>query len=93
MGHQVRTIAYIFAVSLFVLVAMHRATAGTEECQDAIDSFHSSRSDVFDALKAYASCVSSSDGTDDCSNERSTLSGDQDDFESAVSAYQGDCGN
>jgi len=93
MGHQVRTIAYIIAVLLFVVVAMNRATAGTEECQDAIDSFHSSRGDVFDSLKKYASCVSDSDGSDDCSTEFQNLSNDQDDFESAVSSYQSDCGN
>ena len=93
MGHQVRTITSIIAVSLFVLVAVNRATAGTEECQDAIDSFHSSRGDIFDSLKKYASCVSDSDGTDDCDTEFHNLSNDQDDFEDAVSDYQSDCGN
>lgn len=90
--HQIRTTTFVLAVALFPLVAMHRATAGAEECQDAINSIHSARSDIFDALKAYASCVSDSDGTDDCSAEFSHLSSVQDDLESAVSDYHNNCG-
>lgn len=90
--HHIRTTAFIAGAALFALVAMHSATAGTEECQDAINSYNSSRSDVFGALKAYERCVSDSDGTDDCSTEFRNLSSAQDDFESAVSDYQSNCG-
>jgi hypothetical protein len=90
--HRLRTTAFLVAIAVFALVAMHRTTAGTEECQDAIDSYNSARSDVFDALKAYASCVSGSDGQDDCGTEFSNLSNAQDDFDSAVSDYEGNCG-
>jgi hypothetical protein len=47
------------------------------------------KSDVFDA-KTYASCVRDSDGHDDCSSECSSSQSEQDDFESAVSDYEGD---
>lgn len=33
--HQIRTTTFMVGASLFELVAMHRATAGTEDCQDA----------------------------------------------------------
>jgi hypothetical protein len=37
--------------------------------------------------------VSESKGRDDCATEFSTLHSAQDDFESAVADYQGDCSN
>jgi hypothetical protein len=66
--------------------------ADPEECQEAIAEYRSAKSDVVDALKTYATCVSDSDGKDDCSSEFSTLSSAQDDFESAISNYESSCG-
>jgi hypothetical protein len=67
------------------------AVADPEACQDAIDQFKSARSDVGSDLTNYASCMSGSDGHDDCSSEFSTLQSAQSDFESAVSSYESDC--
>jgi hypothetical protein len=61
--------------------------ADPESCRTALE-----KSDVFDAIKTYASCVKDSDGHDGCSSEFSSLQSEQDDFESAVSDYEGDCG-
>lgn len=66
--------------------------ADVEDCRDAISSFKSARSDIAGALQAYVACVSSSNGHDDCSSEFDTLRSAQDDFESAVSNYDSNCG-
>jgi hypothetical protein len=66
--------------------------ADPEECQEAIREYNSAKSDVVDALKIYAACVSDSDGNDDCSSEFSTLRAAQDDFESAISDHESSCG-
>jgi hypothetical protein len=65
--------------------------ADPESCQGALDQYRSARSNVFDALKTFASCVKDSDGHDDCSSEFSSLQSEQDDFESAVSDYGSEC--
>jgi hypothetical protein len=67
------------------------ATADPEGCQSAIDQFKSARSDVSSDLGMYASCVSGSNGHDDCSSEFSSLQSAHDDFESAVSEYESEC--
>jgi hypothetical protein len=43
------------------------AIADPEGCRSAVDQFKSAQSDVSGDLSAYASCVSGSDGHDDCS--------------------------
>ena len=58
----------------------------------SLSQYNSPKSDVTDALKLYAACVSDSDGHDDCSSEFSSLRSAQDDFESAVSEYESNCG-
>ena len=65
--------------------------ADVEDCRDAISAFKSARSGIAGALQAYVACVTGSDGDDDCSVEFGALSSAQDDFESAVSNYEGDC--
>jgi hypothetical protein len=79
----------VMAVSV---VATIETRANPEECRDAISQYNSAKSDIADALKRYASCVSDSDGHDDCSSEFSSLRSAQDDFESAVSDYESNCG-
>ena len=66
--------------------------ADSESCRTALDRYRPAKIDVFDAIKTCASCVKDSDGHDDCSSEFSRLQSEQDDFESAVSDYEGDCG-
>jgi hypothetical protein len=65
--------------------------AGPEECQEAVEKYRSAASDVKEALRTYARCLSDTDGHDDCSTEFTRLRSAQDDFESAVSDYESDC--
>jgi len=67
------------------------ATADLDSCRDAADQYSSAKSDVSGDISSYASCVSSSDGHDDCSSDFSTLQSAQSDFESAVSDYESEC--
>jgi hypothetical protein len=85
-----KRVCYLLALA-FVLLSSPSAFANPEECQDAIDKYKSAVSDLSDGLRAYTTCVSDSRGHDDCSSEFSRLRSDQDDFESAVSAYGSDC--
>jgi len=83
---------YGIALSLVsCLLLMTKATADPQACRDAVDQFTSARGDVASALRLYASCVSGSDGHDDCSTEFESLRSSQDDFESAVSGYASEC--
>ena len=80
------------AVALtIVLLAGVSATADPEACRGAIRTFKSARSSVGDYLRRYASCVSQSNGHDDCSREFSGLRSAQDNFELAVSDFDRDC--
>lgn len=82
-----RVMILLFVFGLLVVPAK----AGVDECREAISTFRSARSEVADALRAYASCISNSDGHDDCSSEFSALHSAQDDFESATSSYESEC--
>jgi hypothetical protein len=79
------------ALSASLILFASSAGADPEACQDAIDQFKSARSDMASDLITYASCVSDSDGHDDCSSEFSTVQSAQSDFESAVSSYGDEC--
>ncbi len=79
------------AVVLALALIGVSATADPDGCRSAVDQFKSARSDVADGIRSYASCVSSSDGHDDCSLEFSTIQSAQSDFESAVSEYESEC--
>lgn len=74
-----------------VLLAGVSATADPEACRGAVRIFKSARGSVGDYLRRYASCVSQSNGHDDCSREFSGLRSAQDNFESAVSDFDRDC--
>jgi hypothetical protein len=70
---------------------MSVAAADPEACQEALNQLRSARSELADALRRYVSCLNSSEGHDDCSSEFGSLRSAQDDFESAVSYYEGEC--
>jgi hypothetical protein len=73
-------------VAVALLFAFTVATsADLEECREALNQLQSTKSDLADALRSYASCLQDTDGHDDCSSEFSTLKSAKDDFESAVS--------
>jgi len=85
-------IKVIGAVALgIVLLTGVPATADTEACRGATYVFKSARERVGDYLRRYASCVSRSNGHNDCSSEFSRLRSAQDDFELAVSNYDREC--
>jgi hypothetical protein len=67
------------------------AIADPDSCREAVDQYKTAKSDVSDAIRRYASCISSSDGHDDCSIEFASLQSAQDDLESAVSEYESEC--
>jgi hypothetical protein len=81
----------VFLGVLLTLTLVSAVRADPEECREAINQYNTAKSDVSDALRAYANCVSDSQGHDDCSSEFSTLQSAHSDFESAVSAYESDC--
>jgi hypothetical protein len=60
-------------VLTLTLVFDEAAITIPDSCREAIDQYQSAKSDVSDALRAYATCVSDSKGRDDCSSEFSTL--------------------
>lgn len=80
----VRKYSPFVAAFAFVLTICASATADPEGCHEAVDQFKSARSEVADGIRAFASCISSSDGHDDCSSEFSRLRSAEDDFESAM---------
>jgi hypothetical protein len=65
--------------------------AGAEECNDAIEQYNSTLSDIEYALRRYSRCVSGSQGQDDCYSEFRRLKSAQDDFEAAVSDHGSEC--
>jgi len=67
------------------------ALADPAECQDAIAAYNSAIADVSTALRRYTTCLSDSQGHDDCSTQFRRLRSAQSDFESAVSNYGVEC--
>jgi hypothetical protein len=67
------------------------SVASPSACQDAVAQYNSAISDISSALRRYMSCVSSSNGHDDCSSEFRRLKSAQSDFEDAVSKYGLEC--
>ena len=58
----VRKYSPFVAAFAFVLTICASATADPEGCREAVDQFKSARSEVADGIRAFASCISSSDG-------------------------------
>ena len=81
----------VLTACALIAASIATARAGVSECQEAIQQFNSAKSDVAEALRSYAQCLSGSDGHDDCSSEFFSLQSAQDDFESAVSEYESNC--
>jgi hypothetical protein len=67
------------------------ASADSESCRGASYVFKSAKNNVGDYLRRYASCVSRSNGHDDCSRDFAQLRSAQDDFELTVSGYNREC--
>jgi hypothetical protein len=79
------------AIGAIVSVAIPTASAEPDECRYAVSRYNSVLSDISSSLRRYANCVSESQGRDDCGSEFRHLRSAQDDFESAVSHFRGDC--
>ncbi len=88
---MVKAVRVLLMLSLLPSLGISITRASPEEYKDAIDAYESAASDVDAALQAYSSCISTSEGRDDCSLEFSVLQSAQDDFESAVSDYDFEC--
>jgi hypothetical protein len=86
---MIRTFGAV-VVALALVVGMS-ATADPDSCREAIDQFRSARGDLAGQIRSYASCVSSSNGHDDCSSEFHSVQSSHDDFEAAVSEYESEC--
>ena len=80
-----------FIAAVFFLTALLPATADTEACSGAARVLKSARDGVGDYLRRYASCVSRSNGHDDCSRQFSGVQSAQDAFALAVSDYDREC--
>jgi len=83
-----KSLAIIVGASLFVCASIEPAQA---DCSGAISAYNSALSDIETYLKRYTRCLSSSNGSDDCSSEFRRLRSAQSDFESAVSDHQAYC--
>lgn len=84
-----KLIAAVFFV--ITLLSCLPATADTEACNGAAYVLKSARNNVGDYLRRYASCVSRSNGHDDCSRQFSGVQSAQDAFALAVSDYDREC--
>lgn len=79
------------ASAAVLLMPASASAADADGCKTAMQDFSSARNDVAYALKRYASCLSYSDGTDDCSTEFRRLKNAQADVESAVGTASSEC--
>jgi hypothetical protein len=68
-----------------------RALADARSCKDAAESYSNAIDEIAYELKRYTSCLSSSDGRDDCSSEFRRLKFAQSDFETAVLRVSSEC--
>jgi hypothetical protein len=80
-----------FGIVAVVWITVACADLAFADCSDATSSYNSAVDDISTYLKRYVSCVSSSDGNDDCSSEFRRLKNAQSDFASAVSDHQSYC--
>ena len=78
-------------VASLLAMAPTSAMADASGCRDAVESYNSAVDEISYNLRRYSSCVSLSEGNDDCSLEFRRLRHAQDAFESAVSAYGYEC--
>ncbi len=88
MSNRALPILMFCAISVLCLRSSDAAPA---ECEEAVSEYNSAISDISGALRRYTSCLSNSNGQDDCSSEFRRLRSAQGDFESAVSRYGLEC--
>ncbi len=78
-------------IALVLIASSLSNPALASDCSDARERYNQAVDDVSYALRRYTSCLSSSNGTDDCSTEFRRLKNAQDDLESAVSEIGSYC--
>jgi hypothetical protein len=81
----------MFIATVALGLAFAPVDAARADCNDAVNTYNSAISDISSTLRRYTSCVSNSNGHDDCSSEFRRLRSAQSDFESAVSDYEREC--
>jgi hypothetical protein len=89
MRRRGQKIAVLLLASMLFLA--RTSSADPTECREAVAAYNSAIADVSAKLRRYASCISNSQGHDDCSTEFRHLKSAQDDFENAVSQYESEC--
>jgi len=67
------------------------AFANHEDCRDAKHEYKQAKDEISDYVRRYVSCVSSSDGHDDCESEFRSLKDSQEEFEEAVQKIESEC--
>jgi hypothetical protein len=77
--------------ALAFLLAFAPVNSSFADCSNAVSTYNSVISDISSYLRRYTSCLSNSNGRDDCSSEFRRLRSAQSDFESAVSDYEREC--
>ena len=81
----------MFIATVALGLAFGPIDAARADCNDAVNTYNSAISDISSTLRRYTSCVSNSNGHDDCSSEFRRLRSAQSDFESAISDYEREC--
>lgn len=83
-------VGLLFCTAL-VVGTSSESNAKVADCEYAVDQYNTVIDDLDTRIRRYSSCLSSSQGRDDCSSEFRRLRSAQSDFESAVYQVQSDC--
>lgn len=75
----------------FTIFAYTSAYASTDTCKFSVDHYITAQSEISVALRAYSTCMSNSNGHDNCTSEFDRLRAAQDDFAAAVLERQFAC--
>lgn len=87
-----------YSSALLILIASgiidaQSAYASPEQCKYAIEKYNSTISNIQYSLRRYTTCLSNSQGHEDCSYEFRKLKYDQSDYENVVSEMSSECRN
>lgn len=88
---EMRGWAMLKRTSAAIAALVLAAAPAFANCEDAIDEYNQAISEIDYQLGRYTRCLSSSEGSDDCSTNFRRLRSAQGDFESAVTEFQREC--
>lgn len=82
----------VTGLCICLLVNLNQAAnASPDECREVISEFNLAVNEISSTLKRYTTCISDSQGHDDCSIQFKRLKSAQGDFENAVARYETEC--